>query len=96
VDKLPPYAEVMAKGQSGDTFPSKKAMRETIAETPGFVVFTLIGTPTNGLRDQLIGNAKDLAPLVPSAGIIIHGPDPYRHRTWIATVTVRNDKLVVK
>ena len=90
------YTEVMVNAENGDLFRSKKSLREAVKDVPELVIWTLIGTPTNGLRDRLIGRTSALIPYVPPAGVIVHGPDPYNDRKWIATVTVKDNRLVVK
>lgn len=84
-----------AKFDSGGRVPTKKALRDALKANPQHVLFDTTGEFPQPEYEQL---ASDLGnrPRHADEVWLIHGPDPYTSRKWIANVrTNRLGNLVV-
>jgi hypothetical protein len=94
MDKLPQYAEVSAIGQNGERFRTKAALKRALADAPGFIDWIVVGTPATGFEDRRLTTPQLVEAIDQSANLT--GPDPSTDRRYYGTVTVKDDRLVIK
>lgn len=84
------YVEVHATDVFGD-IPSKKALKERLADDPYVFTFTPVSVFNSDIRDICVWDLpKDVT-------LQVTGPNPYTNRKWYATVQRGpNGKPIVK
>lgn len=83
------YIEVWAKFRDGTPVPTKKALRESLGQDLASVVFSSVG----GLNKPFEGHVGNLAD--GATTLIACGPDPFRRRTWMANLKIRDGKVLM-
>lgn len=73
---------------TGETFPSKAAMKRAIAADPRKVRLVSVA-----MGPQFHGTAADFLAANFNAKLTVVGPDPFTSRKWYGTIEVKNGKL---